>query len=135
MGDKGVSRPEFQRVTLGTMTSRDEGFLALLPFARTSSSIQGREGECSGRSRRRKRKLRGCCGGWKGGKRRTSEQKVETEAKTCAHTCVSLRKPLHQLYLRVLLSKPRKVLILMELSIYICTVGSFFLTKYHFERE
>lgn len=66
---------------------------------------------------------------------RTSEQKVETEAKTCAHTCVSLRKPLHQLYLRVLLSKPRKVLILMELSIYICTVGSFFLTKYHFERE
>lgn len=83
----------------------------------------------------KKEKITGLLWGLEGRDWRTSEQKVETEAKTCAHTCVSLRKPLHQLYLRVLLSKPRKVLILMELSIYICTVGSFFLTKYHFEES
>lgn len=84
-----MSRPEFQRVTLGTMTSRDEGFLALLPFARTSSSIQGREGECSGRSRRRKRKLRGCCGSWKGGMANKWAKGRDGSKDLCAHVCES----------------------------------------------
>lgn len=81
-----------------------------------SSSIQGREGECSGRSRRRKRKLRGYCGE-EGGDWRTSEQGRRKQRRVYSES----HKPLytlHQLYLRVLLSKPSKVLILMEFSIY-----------------
>lgn len=53
--DKGVSRPEFQRVTPGSMTSRDCISLALLRVLKYSGPQRSAVDEVS----RRKRKLRG----------------------------------------------------------------------------
>lgn len=53
--DKGVSRPEFQRVTPSSMTSRDYISLALLRVLKYSGPQRSAVDEVS----RRKRKLRG----------------------------------------------------------------------------
>lgn len=87
MGDKGVSRPEFQRVTLGTMTSRDSVSSPFSPLLERPQVFRAaKESAVDGVGEERENY--GATVGVGGEERdwRTSEQGRRKQ--TCAHTCV-----------------------------------------------